>query len=312
MHDTELIRQHFLLSRRQGNTGNRDLPPMLAALGDSFMFEDYMVWDRVPKSTRSFQKLLPKSQFEKWVYAHLLKICLPYPRPMFSGAPVYAPLNLSALIRFISDLFEMGYPAHWLVGILSSICTGTVTTSARPPPDVVTKPADIDKRRPAKAISIQPWVAEFTTLLSIWRRLLPFGIDSLGGTLVPLDSIYEYSITFPPFPPEHERIPHFSLVFVNTAVGNTMRPESFYDYLSGTSSVSDISLRDKATVCVTAFQYTTASRTAVFWMRSDKMKQMAAGQWTAFICRTDEWEAITDGVDVSFEVRTGRKWTALL
>ncbi|CEJ86325.1 hypothetical protein VHEMI04074 [[Torrubiella] hemipterigena] len=158
MHDTKLICQHFLLSRCPGNDSNRNLPPMLVAMGESFLFEDYMIWDSVPRSTLPFQQLLPKSGLEKWIYAHLLKICLPYPRPMFSGAPVYAPLNLSALIRLISDMLEVGYPAHWLLGIFSSTCAAVITTSARPPTQLVTKPADVETNHPAKAISIQPWV----------------------------------------------------------------------------------------------------------------------------------------------------------
>ncbi|KAJ3534692.1 hypothetical protein NM208_g7439 [Fusarium decemcellulare] len=216
MYDMERIRQHFLLTRRPSEIANADLPPMLGALINPFAFEDYMIWDRVSRSPASFPQLLPKPELEKWVYGHLLKICLPYPRPIFSGAPVYAPLNLTALIRLIIGMFEIGYPAHWLHSIISCICTGIITTRARPPTKRVCNPADIDAVYPAKRISVQPWAAEFTTLLSIWRRLLPFGVDSLSGTLVPPGTIFQYTITFPPFPAKHEGVPHFILVFWNT------------------------------------------------------------------------------------------------
>ncbi|KAG8417378.1 hypothetical protein J3458_004887 [Metarhizium acridum] len=106
-------------------------------------------------------------EFKKWVYSHLLKICLPHPRLVFSNRPVYAPLNLTALIHLVIGMFKVGYPAHWLVRILSCICTSVITTSARPPEKRVYNPAQVNATPPAKEISIQPWVTEFTTLLSI-------------------------------------------------------------------------------------------------------------------------------------------------
>lgn len=108
--------------------------------------------------------------------------------------------------------------------MLSSICKGVITTYARQPINRVCSPADIDAARPVKEISVQPWAAEFTTLLSIWRRLLPFGVDSLGGTLVPLRTIHQYTVIFPPFPAKHERVPHFILLFLITEVGRTAKP----------------------------------------------------------------------------------------
>ncbi|KJZ69859.1 hypothetical protein HIM_10759 [Hirsutella minnesotensis 3608] len=316
MYDMERIRRHFLVTRRPGEVTKEDLPPTLGTLRHPFAFEGYMTWDRVSSSAMSFKELLPKPEFEKWVYGHFLKICLPYPRPIFSGQPVYAPLNLTAVIRLVIGMFEVGYPAHWLLRIFSCICSGVITTCARPPTNRVCNAADIDATHLAKEISVQPWVAEFTTLLSIWRRLLPFGIDSLSGTLVPLGTIFQYSITFPPFPAKHERVPHFILVFWNTEVGYTTKPPvSIYNLLldvgGGDSHVSARDIREKGIVCVTAFHYTTASRTAVFWMRADKMEQMIAGKWRAFIWRTDAWKAVTDGVDVSSGISMGKKWTML-
>lgn len=191
MYNIERIRQHFLLTQRPGEFTEEDLPPMMSSLHHPFVFEKYTIWDRVPRSVTPFQKLLSKAGFEKWVYGHLLKICLPHPRPVFSDSPVYAPLNLTALIHLVVGMFEVGYPAHWLVRILSCICTGVITTSARPPEKRVYSPAQVDAARPAKDICVQPWVTKFTTLVSIWRRLLLFRIDSsLSASLVPLETIH--------------------------------------------------------------------------------------------------------------------------
>ncbi|GAB0146017.1 hypothetical protein EsHS_00006429 [Epichloe bromicola] len=216
MYDMQHIRRHFLVTRRPSELTSRDLPQRFKTSLTPFTlmpfaFEGYMIWDRMPNSKMSFEQLLPKPEFEKWIYAHLFKICLPYPRPIHSDQPVNAPLNLAALIRLAIAMFEVGYPAHWLLRILSRICTGVMTTSARPPTKRVSDPVDVVAKRPAREMTVQPWVPEFTTLLSIWRRLLPFGTDSLGGTLVPLASIAKYSISFPTVRTENDRLPHFML-----------------------------------------------------------------------------------------------------
>ncbi|KAF5128473.1 hypothetical protein E5D57_009413 [Metarhizium anisopliae] len=313
MYDMERIRQHFLLTQRPGEFTEEASPPTISPL-HSFVFEQYTVWDSVPRSVMPFQKLLSKAGFEKWVYGHLLKICLPHPRPVFSDSPVYAPLNLTALIHLVVGMFEVGYPAHWLVRILSCICTGVITTSARPPERRVYTPAQVDAVRAPKDVYVQPWVAEFTTLVSIWRRLLPFGIDSsLSASLVPLETIHQYSIAFPPFPAINDHRPQAILVFWNTEVGDVaQRLDSLYDLLDssgGDNSKSARNIGEKGVVCVTTFRFTTASRTAEFWMRADKMEQMMVGKWRAYLWRTDEWEASTPGVDVSSGVTKGKKWT---
>ncbi|QPH11568.1 hypothetical protein C2857_003367 [Epichloe festucae Fl1] len=318
MHDMQHIRRHFVVNRRPGELMRRDLPQIFEILPMLFTCEGYMLWDRMPNSKMSFEHLLPKPEFEKWIHAHLFKICLPYPRPIFSGQPVYAPLNLTALIRLAIDMFEVGYPAHWLLRILSRICTGVITTRARPPTKSVSDPAGVDaKRRPAREMTVQPWVPELTTLLSIWRRLLPFGTDSLSGTLVPLASIAKYSITFPTVRAESDHLPHFILLFWNTEVGSSScPPDNIYELLvngdaggGGDNSTSARDIRKRGIVCVTTFRYIPASRTAEFWMRADKMEDMIAGAWNAFIWRTDAWEAVTGGIDISTGVVAGEKWT---
>lgn len=320
MYDTDRVSRHFLLTKRPGASPMLNLPPDLppefsALMGNPFLFEGYMVWNRISSSPMPFQKLLPKSQFDTWLYRHFLKICLPYPRPIVSRSPLHAPLNLTTLIRLAVGMFEVGYPAHWLATIFSSICTGAITTTARPPTKRVSKRADIDAKTAAKTFCVQPWVAEFTTLLSIWRRLLPFGMDSLGGTLVPLGSIHQYSITFSPFPADHERLPHFILIFWNTEVGYSIKPPaSIRSLLMGEESQGFVSSKDileKAIVCVDTFHYTTATRTAEFWMRADKMKEIMAGKWKAFIWRTDSWTSVTGGVDMSSGVVKGKSWTKI-
>ncbi|KAM3430865.1 hypothetical protein MY4824_007438 [Beauveria thailandica] len=320
MHDTEQIKKHFGVRRRPGPNiaDNPIFKSMFAGKISTFAFEGDMTWARMPMVPMSYQQRLRRAAFEKWIHGHFLKICLPYPRPIFSGSPVYAPLNLSTVIHLMISMFERGYPAHWLLRVFSQLCSGTITTTARPPTDRVTDAPAADAVHSPKQFSVQPWVSEFTTMLSIWCGLIPFGMDSLGGALVPLTDINKYSIAFPPFAAQHERLPHFILLFWNTKIGYTLKPPLFiYSILSGDGGCVDThaspkDLLDKAVVCVTAFQYMMESRTAVFSMRADKMEEMKAGEWRAFIWRTDVWEAVTDGVEVSRGLVTRQNWGDLM
>ncbi|KAM0738037.1 hypothetical protein ACQRIT_007513 [Beauveria bassiana] len=321
MHDKEHIKRHFSVRRRPGASiaDNPIFKSMFAGKVSSFAFEGDMIWDRMPRKQMTYPQLLPRAAFEKWMHGHFLKICIPYPRPIFSGSPVYAPLNLTAVIHLMISMFEMGYPAHWLLRVFSQLCRWVITTTARPPTERVTNAPAADAVHARKEFSVQPWVSEFTTMLSIWCGLIPFGMDSLGGSLVPLTDINQYSIAFPPFAAQHERLPHFILLFWNTKIGYTLKPPaSLYSIFSGSghyyanTHASPKVLLDKAIVCVTAFQYVMESRSAVFSMRADKMEEMKAGEWRAFIWRTDAWQAVTEGVEVSRRLVTRQNWGSMV
>lgn len=64
---------------------------------------------------------------------HLLKICIPYPRPKWEQELVHTPLNSTTLFRLIARMQEIGYPAHWFSEILQEIFDGRLATTARAP-----------------------------------------------------------------------------------------------------------------------------------------------------------------------------------
>jgi len=104
------------------------------------------------------------------------------------------------------------------------------------------------------------------------------------------------------------------LLFWNTKVANVERPPEnnyklFLDGDGGDRSTSAKKIRQKGIVCVSAFRFNRLSRTAVFWMRSNKIEEMRAGKWKVFIWRTDAWTSVTEGVNVSSGLVTGENWT---
>lgn len=162
----------------------------------AFMRENCFIWNAVPDKTLSWGNRMKRQEFEAWIHGHFLKICLPYPRPLGSDRPVHAPLSLAMVFRIVDRMCDVGYSAHWMSSILASLYNGEIVTTARAPRHIVIHPVDLEGKQSRK-MSISPWRAEFTTLLSIGRRLLPFGVITPKGTLVPLTEIWEYQITFP-------------------------------------------------------------------------------------------------------------------
>jgi len=152
---------------------------------------------------------------ERWLHAHFLKLYLPFPRKQWEIDRVFAPLNITTFFRLINHVSEVGYPAHWLSGILSNLCEGEIVTTARAPRAPITDVDLVLHMYPSRNLCLKPFMAEFKTLLAIWRRLLPFGLHLSQETLPDLRTIREFSIKFPPFYPTYIEGPYFLLVLKN-------------------------------------------------------------------------------------------------
>lgn len=258
---------------------------------------------------------MPRSNLEHWLHGHLLKICLPHERPFVSDRPVHAPLNLTAFLRLVARMHEVGYPAHWLSGTLASICEGSITTTARAPRQLVLTTEDVAKSYPFRKISLGPWKAEYTTLLSIWRRFLPFGVIAPENSLVPLSDIVECSITFPDFPHHRGRISHFAVTLFNIGMlgdRDFELPRLIQDDEKGMTSEFANRFREKGVHIVTAFQYVTGTRTATLWLRRDVVDEvMRDDAWAVGICRTDSWKLIMQSVETAKDVlQQVRPWSS--
>ncbi|KFA81574.1 hypothetical protein S40288_11307 [Stachybotrys chartarum IBT 40288] len=312
MYDDNRIAQHFAL-RRSKNANVPEIrgpspPSFLGIKWTPFMQEDYMTWERCPKMRLGYGKLLSRPAFEKWVYSLLLKFCVPYPRPLTSSAPVHAPLNLTQFLRLLAHLSEVGYPAHWLSGVLAATCSGTITTTTRPPKDIATTPKMLDEPYTKADLGIQPWKAELTTLASLWYPLLPFGLVAAPETLAPLSGISEYGVTFPSFATDNDNVPHFMVMFWNSETYQTP-PKNLYSYLvTKASEEPKKSAKLSSIHCLTTFAYQSSTRTATFWLTDDFVEGLRNGKWMAYIARTDAWEVVTRGVEVSGGVTKLRTW----
>lgn len=318
MPDAKQIENHFHLVRKP----DEDIPESARAammsmmsMGYSpFALEGYFIWKPVPIKPLPFSRLMNRDQLETWIYGHLIKICLPCPRPLHSDRPVYAPLNLTILFRLLEHLAEIGYPAHWLSSMVASICEGRITTRARPPWDIIMPLADLAEKEPRIDVSVGAWKAEFTTLFATWRRLLSFGVIVPQEKIPPLQRIRQYEVSFPVWKGERLLVPHFILVFWDThnARGreppkNLLEPLCF-EHMGATDGIQTTTLKTGIHI-VTVFQFKTSTRTASFWMRDDVVEKMKAGTWKVYIWRTDSWDRLTQGMDVTKDLKAGPSWS---
>ncbi|KAF6802552.1 tetratricopeptide [Colletotrichum sojae] len=272
MHDAGQLKDHFgLVREKDPHAVPGSFTRMMGVT--PFMTENYFIWGRSP-GARCASKLMSRPALEHWLHSYLLKIVLPHRRPLGGDRPVLTPLNLTAFLRLVGMLHGVGYPAHWLSAILASVSAGSIMTTARPPRELK---------------------AEFTTLLSLWQRILPFGVAAPVPTP---EEVRECSVTFDEVLGWHGRVPHFVLVFVNKSVLGDRKlvlPDLLQDDEEGDRSEVAARARESGLHVVTAFTYVTETKTAKFWMRGDVCDEVTQGEsWEVCICREDSWEVLKE------------------
>ena len=126
----------------------------------------------------TFADLIPREKLETWLYRLLLKLAIPASREIQSFVLIYSPLNFTVFYRLLLHLNNVGYPAHWLSRVLDNLLEGKITTTARPPRSDPMKIKETKAAMPTLTQSVQPFVAELSTLASMWQPALPFGVLS--------------------------------------------------------------------------------------------------------------------------------------
>ncbi|KAK1566219.1 tetratricopeptide [Colletotrichum navitas] len=269
VYDAKQVADHFGLVKEQ-ETGEAILNPIAKMIGNQFMTENHFIRARSGAMETQRSRLTTRPALEKWQHSYLLKICVPYRRPLWSDSPVHPPLNSTAFLRIVLRLHEVGYPAHWLADVLASICEGSITTTARSARKLVPHPNDLKTSYPHRKISLGPWKAELTTLFSLWRRLLPFGtVTPLSALAYPVE-VLECGISFPNFVEKFTRAPYVNVVFTNmTMVGSRKLdlPDHLQDDEEGDESDYAKRLREESVHIITAFKYVTDTRMATCWLR---------------------------------------------
>ncbi|KAI6274397.1 hypothetical protein MCOR31_006448 [Pyricularia oryzae] len=295
---------------------------------DNYMWlgRTHMLTD--PKSPH-YQERLPRAVFLHTFFSYLLKIVLPYPRPNSSYWPtpgrwqVDSPLNLTAILRFVEHMVvQVGYSSKWISDALTSVCFSVIDTTAREPRSLAALPEEVETMHPSKRISLVPWRAEFTTLLGIWRPLLPFGIliprSGPDRGLPGLKEICHCSVAFPTLFTGtivnfSRKSKHYMLVFLNAKATSVQEVEgSLYSFLltpddGCVDSPLGLGIRGGGVHIITTFTFDARKKMAEFWMRDDVVAELKSGNWIVYLWRTDTWRKASDGVDARTLV-PGEHW----
>lgn len=288
MYDPKLVRSHFQLKLSTA-TPKKALAP--------YPLMPYLLWERISQQALTFEDLMPQVKFLHWLHTHFLKLCLPYPRSRGSGDPtlVFAPLNMTAFLRLVMHVSELGYPAHWISNLIESIFSGHITTTARPPPRMVLTQNDVDTVHPATSFCTKPWLLEFTALIALWRSILGVGI--VVHPAVPcVEDIVQYTIELPGPKIWDATVPHSMLVFYDEQTFGKPPRNIRLMLLDGLIDPDGKlrAIRDRGVCCVSTFDWSVNAREASFWISKDYFEKMK--EWTVYLWRTDVWEKEGDGV----------------
>lgn len=285
-----------------------------------YTLDEYLYWTRWDSKKLRFPELLHRSTLEKWLYTIFLKITIPYHRKFAGPAwdkTIYSPLNITTIFRVIMHLHELGYPAHWLGGFLSSVLGGKITTNARPPRSCPLAISELKQQRSVRVMSVSPFVAEMQTQATIWMPLLPFGFAPPG--LPKLHDIYLYTLCLKDVRYFYNNFPHFVLVFINNDLfkedTKTLR-EVLLDDETGNSSASDKRLREEGIIVVSVFEWTNTIRDIAqgvrFWLSSSVVDKMfMGGKWVSALYRNDSWMPHSDSCPVKDGpegIQRGERW----
>ena len=135
-----------------------------------------------------FSSLLPRKRFKTWFHALFFRLALPFPQnPLDNLKVIVSPLNLIVLFYLIPQLHKIGYPAHWLSEVLTSILSGSLRTTARPPRVRPLTIEDLEKDHPDRSLCVAPFAPELAVIARLFQPILPF---SLPSTVPAIDKIH--------------------------------------------------------------------------------------------------------------------------
>lgn len=262
--------------------------------GDApLVMTEYLRWSRTKTST-DLVALMSRPDLELRLHRLFFKLAIPKERQARDFLLIWSPLNLTAFVRVCIHLHGIGYPAHWISDVVSDILSGKLTSKSRPPRSEPLKIREVKEESSNKTIeqSTAPFVAELSTLVSLWQQAgtLRFGI--LSCTVPDVTLVHKYSVTFDDVPDIVAETPSFVLLLFDTDLlppqSTTIRPYLLDDE-RGDRSPRARAIRERGLHVLSTWGWHRPSKTATFWLRKDVFERLEDKKWAISIWRTDNW-----------------------
>lgn len=121
-------------------------------------------------------ELARRHELYTWLSRTLLCTLIPG-RPGPNAYRCRYPNNLVAFVGLLIHLHAVGFPSHWLSEYLQVIATNNMKTDVAPYSGQFPIPyTEFGRRVSSRKINLDPWVAEFETILALSYEALPFPI----------------------------------------------------------------------------------------------------------------------------------------
>ncbi|KAK5939947.1 hypothetical protein PMZ80_007365 [Knufia obscura] len=269
---------------------------------DSFWpMGDYQMFKPLSNTDRGYDQLLSKTQLTQWLFALFFKLAMPAKRGhdhvFGNSAMVLAPLSMSMYLRLLIHLHSVGYPAHTLASILSDILENRVRTTSRPPTRSPLRPEEASRSHALTKLSTAPFVAEMSTLTSMFTRVLPFAPLVKPGTIPPLRTLRRCTVAFPKLPViEHLDLyrPDFVIILLKDSVMARLFPHDGDGSIPMRRLLTDQKSLDALPHdlhVISTWKWDFEEQKATFWLREDVARSIVADKvlWRCEIWRTDNW-----------------------
>ncbi|KAI0906648.1 hypothetical protein F4823DRAFT_69891 [Ustulina deusta] len=242
-------------------------------------------------------------QLERWLCMHFFKLNAPCRQPEGHQDLGHGPLNMNAFFPLILYMYRIGYPAHWLSGILNSLTHGSLKTTARAPRLPAMTTYEVLRWLPLTVIYIYPLVEELRTLFVIWRRVLPFGTIIYHEFLPSIEQIREFTIHFPKTDVLAQAFGAIFVLVLWDQQMNMVPPpsgDSFRNMLVCDTASPIFPLPGRLHV-ISTVKWESKTAHARFWFTDpviQVMLQPGTG-WVAYMWRTDNWTPALGPVPIS-------------
>ncbi|THH29292.1 hypothetical protein EUX98_g4875 [Antrodiella citrinella] len=152
---------------------------------------------RLP-TPRPLHELASFEEFNYWLAKMLFCTLIP-------GTPSHVPIervnypnNLKAFVDLLIHLHRVGFPAHWLSGILTAIVSDNLYSGATPYLGSLPIPSsERTKQVPRRKVNLRPWQAELENILAVSHEALAFPVTFPVGFALSPEEISFYSVEAP-------------------------------------------------------------------------------------------------------------------